>query len=101
MRATTKQKLEEIHDGILRFHDGRAQLLTIVLGAGNYINFLIQKGVIPESERNEWFEYIANTVYHRYKCNIPGANEGWVLFMEDLNDQYNEETIRRYKPYIS
>jgi hypothetical protein len=52
------------------------------------------------NERNECFEYIANTVYHRYNCNVPGANEGWVLFMEDLNGQYDEKTIQRYKPYI-
>lgn len=100
MRSEIIRKLDKIHDGILKAHGGNVQLLRIIIVAGNFINYYVQKGEIYESERAECFEYISNMVYFKYNCTMHGAIKGWVYFMEDLNNTYEEETIRKYRRYI-
>ncbi|HOV35173.1 MAG TPA: hypothetical protein PLJ19_01220 [Dysgonamonadaceae bacterium] len=100
MRTSTEIKLKGIHDGVLKYHDGRVQLLTIILTAGHFINYYIEKGEILESERDDAFEYIASYVFNRYKPPFPGAKDGWVMFMEDLNGQYDKNVITKYNSLI-
>jgi hypothetical protein len=100
MRLVVEQKLEKIHDGIYRAHNGLFQLMTMVMSAAHYINYLIEQGDILEAERDACFRYIADKVFYKYNCPVKGANDGWVLFMGDLNGKYDRERVDKYKPYI-
>ena len=100
MRREVIQKLENIHDGVLKANGGNVQLLTFIMVGGNFINYFVQKGVIYENERDECFRYFSDKIFFKYDCPFPGARESWVYFMEDLNNSYNEEYMRKYRPYI-
>lgn len=102
MRSEIQRKLDKIHDGILKEHNGSVMLLYIIYVATVFINYYIINGLILDCERKECYEYIANKVYFKYNCTMPLAREGWMDMMNDYKGDIKKdnEIISKYKDLI-